>query len=273
MKLRNILFLIGAASLGLFSCSTEIPVTPVAGETSLTLLLSMADLKTKADSPIATEAELQINNCHVAIFDATTGDRIFNKNFAAGTMPTLTGSTYSFDLGDVRTFGKAGKQVTIFVIANADDEAFVGLESYSAYERYVVTTGSFEDSKLVKVGKETVTLQYGGPLASVSISLIQLTARVDFGGITMNGKSVTVGSVKVNGIRTKSGITIFSDSKVENAAESTTTTTTTLTLPANRFYTYEGASLTLEINATVDGKPITIPIVDLSDKPFIKGNR
>lgn len=269
MKLRNILFLIGAASLGLFSCSTEIPETPVAGETSLTLFLSMADPKTKADAPIATAEELNINNCHVAIFDDVTGERIFMQNLGDQGSPT-SASPATIKLENVRTFGKETKDVRIFVIANAaDNEKFNDLTNYGAYQSHVEKT---IPASLVKVGELRTSLTYGtSSPVTFSISLIQLTVRIDFLGIEMPEKNVQIESTTVKGINTQSNITFFSDVSIENTV--TSLTTNDFTFSNNRFYTYEGASLELNIVGTVDGGNIVIPTVNLSDKLFVKGNR
>lgn len=86
MKLKNVFILTVLLGL-LFSCIAESPIEdpnpPVGGKSQIDITLSMGDLITKAGAPAdnytyATPAEITVNDCVIAIFDAE-GKQVFYK--------------------------------------------------------------------------------------------------------------------------------------------------------------------------------------------------
>lgn len=210
MKLKNIylVFVLGTI-WGLTSCSSEEMIdTPQNGEVTLSFALSVKDDLTKAD-PIATDDELKINNCHIAVFDdqegsESKGNLITSFDFpegdeSASLNPNEEGVYTLSQSASIRTWGKSRK-VKVLAIANIDGTDnktttdFKGCTTNSAYQSAVVTSSSFQSNNLVKVGETTLTLENGEKNATIKIELTQLTARIDYVGIQAEGEETTKAS-------------------------------------------------------------------------------
>lgn len=205
MKLKNIylVFVLGTI-WGLTSCSSEEMIdTPQNGEVTLSFALSVKDVQTKAD-PIATDDELKINNCHIAVFDDQEGDTnklITSFDFPEGETKLDTNENGDYILSQsasIRTWGKSRK-VKVLAIANIDGTdneaitAFKGCATYKAYKDAVVASSSFLPNNLVKVGETSLTLT-NGENATITIELTQLTARIDFVDIQVEREKTTKAS-------------------------------------------------------------------------------
>lgn len=209
MKLKNIylVFVLGTI-WGLTSCSSEEMIdTPQNGEVTLSFALSVKDDLTKAEAEekIATKEELQINNCHIAVFDnqedsETMGNLITSFDFPEGDteLKPVDGVYTLSESALIRTWGKS-RNVKVLAIANIDGTdnkatpTFENCATYSAYQNAVVASSSFQSDNLVKVGETTHTL-VNGENATIEIALTQLTARIDYVGIQAEGEETTKAS-------------------------------------------------------------------------------
>lgn len=199
MKLRNIFLVFVLGTIwGFSSCSSEdIIDTPQNGEATLSISLSVNDIQTKAGEQIATPEELQISNCHIAVFDNeegnTNGKFITSFDFSTGNGLSGDNNQYTCAAQKIRTFGNARK-VKFLAIANIDGAVNkledVSGKSYSEYLNAVVASSSFNSTNLVKVGEKSIKLEKDESY-SVQIDLTQLTARFDFEGITIGKGSTT----------------------------------------------------------------------------------
>lgn len=211
MKLKNIylVFVLGTI-WGLTSCSSEEMIdTPQNGEVTLSFALSVKDDLTKAEAQtrIASDDELTINNCHIAIFDdqegsESKGNLITSFDFPEGETKLDHNENGDYILSQsasIRTWGKSRK-VKVLAIANIDGKeneattAFKGCATYNAYKEAVVASSSFQSDNLVKVGETTLTLENGENNATIKIELTQLTARIDYVGIQAEGEETTKAS-------------------------------------------------------------------------------
>lgn len=197
MKLKNIFLVFVLGTIwGFSSCSSEEVIdTPENGEATLSISLSVNDIQTKAGEQIATSEELQISNCHIAIFDneegSTNGKFITSFDFSTGNGLSGDNNQYTCTAQKIRTFGNARK-VKFLAIANIDktinqlDLDNVSGKSYTEYLNAVVTSSSFNSTGLVKVGEKALLIEKDESY-SIQIGLTQLTARFDFEGITIGG--------------------------------------------------------------------------------------
>ena len=83
--------------------------------------------------------------------------------------------------------GVASKKISFLVIANSQNRsgATVGEGSaYSDFKNLVETTTDFESDELVKVGYAVQEVTTSDNV--VKVPLTQLTARIDFGGVTLD---------------------------------------------------------------------------------------
>ena len=282
MKLRiNVLTLMLGLLGGLFSCSQEELADIPDGEQAcdVSLVLSIGDIQTKAATnyTYATEDELTIKNCHVAVFEVDGSDkptnRIHFQDFSDATMGSLTNnivgnlSGYNLTLNNVRTFGKDAKKVQVLIVANADNSKFDNWTTYDQYVNGTLTTSSFESSSLVKVGTSVADLTYGQANAAISISLNQLSAKIEYEGVFDDDgiKDNSFSLAKISGINTLSQVAIFSVEKVENTFYSSADINGNGT-----FYTYEtNASKKIILSVKQGNETKNFPF---DANKFIKGN-
>lgn len=285
MNLKNIFltFILGSI-WGFSSCSSEELVdVPGNDEIALSFSLAVNDIKTKGDSPIATAEELQINNCHIAVFDNESNSKTKGKLITSFDFPR-EGKSLSDPVDGVytlateqliRTWGNS-KEVKVLAIANIDENvnkvttSFDACETYEDYQNLVVTSSVFKSDNLVKVGETVLTL-HNEETYPIRIDLTQLTVRLDFEGIKNLSSETdpllgTLSSIK--GLNKMSNIVITRSNEAENiwygemVSNSKNTT----------FYTYEYKNGLNDLVLTIDlsGKQY---FLDLSNVNFVKGNR
>lgn len=169
MKLRIILFgLIIASTFA--SCSSEGDILEEIAndqrpeETRSTLTLNL-------DNKVSEESDMAIHNFVVALF----------SNDTKITYQEATGSTARV------TDLIAGFTVDIYVVANATNSDFEGINTKADFENKV-TSLTQDTKKLIKVGVErNYTLKAGGNTIN-PFTVEQISARVDLAGITVNFK-------------------------------------------------------------------------------------
>lgn len=236
MKLKNIylVFVLGTI-WGLTSCSSEEMIdTPKNGEVTLSFALSVKDDLTKAEAQtrIASDDELTINNCHIAIFDdqegsESKGNLITSFDFPEGETKLDHNENGDYILSQsasIRTWGKS-RNVKVLAIANIDGSAneatptFENCATYSDYENAVVASSSFQSNNLVKVGETNLTL-VNGESTTIKIELTQLTARIDYVGIQAEGEETTKASSLSSGNSIVGHIMNKADLKTEDMLSS-----------------------------------------------------
>ncbi|MDF9829902.1 hypothetical protein [Parabacteroides sp. PF5-6] len=196
MKLKSVLIL--TVLLGLmFSCIAEDPMEdpnpPVGGKSQIDLTLSMGDLITKAGVPAdnytyATPAEITVNDCVIAIFDAE-GKKVFYKEASSG---DLTTTDHNSD-DSMAPAGKKvltyhvdvevpwGKDMTVVVIANSAQD-YSSYTDLAGFKKAIETTTAFtnptfDPTKLVKVG--ILETDITTDMTAIEVPMVQLAARVD----------------------------------------------------------------------------------------------
>lgn len=178
MNAKNIILAI-LMILSFTACSSEIEdidnnmvsntVNSATAVTSLVISFSADELTTKntssAEEAEVSEAEMNINEYVIAVFEKQTGDRV---GFATGTNGGNNVSTQTIQNIDC----KEG-DVIVYVVANAPSAKFSNLYKRKDFEAATVVN----PNALVKVGKQEFTLEQGKD-NSLEVKLSQLTARV-----------------------------------------------------------------------------------------------
>lgn len=207
MKVKNIIIGMLVAIGALTSCTSEEPIEPQVNNGDLSIVFSVKDTQTKAAADehytYATTDEITIRNCIIAVFDGDitqseadppcikyyegaidSGDlvRVDPETSSKGEVPS-----YKYTLKDMKLEGVASKKISFLVIANSQNRsgATVGEGSaYSDFKNLVETTTDFESDELVKVGYAVQEVTTSDNV--VKVPLTQLTARIDFGGVTLD---------------------------------------------------------------------------------------
>lgn len=202
------------------ACVNEIPVDgPDSGRPGeLSIVFAVGDAQTRATSAsegnyeYATDKEVQINNFHVALFDATS-DAVIKSEDVTAPGQNLENEedwrggkkTYKVRFTDISV--KDHPSVYAVVIANYNDKVdqndrafdFSACANFDAYKKVVKETAAFSDTtSLMKVGKSASTSISLGKTNEVIVPLTQLTARIDF-------KGVVVGEEPTKALSTKAG--------------------------------------------------------------------
>lgn len=202
------------------ACVNEIPVDgPDSGRPGeLSIVFAVGDAQTRATSAsegnyvYATDKEVQINNFHVALFDATSNAVIKSEDVTAPASNLESEAdwvdnkkTYKVSFTDISV--KDHPSVYAVVIANYNDKVdlndrafdFSACANFDAYKKVVKETAAFSDTTtLMKVGKSANTSISLGIANKVIVPLTQLTARIDF-------KGVIVGEEPTKALSTKAG--------------------------------------------------------------------
>lgn len=265
---------------GLFSCSQEEQVEiPDNKQTcDVSLVLSMGDMQTKAasDYAYATEEELSINHCHVAVFELDNSNvptnRIYYQDFvdmgelSENVIASLSG--YTLTLQNVRTFGKEPKKVRVLIVANADGLDFSNWTTYNQYVNGELTTSSFTASTLVKTGiSEVATLIYGQANAAISVELNQLSAKIEYQGVyDGEEKDTSFRLTGISGINTRSQVAIFDTNIVENTSYVLGKASTEI------FYTYEIKDANKNIELSIRKGNTGVQKFPFDASKFVKGN-
>lgn len=207
MKVKNIIIGMLVAIGALTSCTSEEPIEPQVNNGDLSIVFSVKDTQTKAAADehytYATTDEIMIRNCIIAVFDGDitqseadppcikyyegaidSGDlvKVDPETSSKGAVPS-----YKYTLKDMKFEGAASKKISFLVIANSQNRsgATVGEGSaYSDFKKLVETTTDFESDELVKVGYAVQEVTTSDNV--VKVPLTQLTARIDFGGVTLD---------------------------------------------------------------------------------------
>lgn len=185
------------------ACVNEMPVDgPDVGQPGeLSIVFAVGDAQTKAADgyTYATDKEIQINDFHVALFDAKTNVRIgepkdIETSAASSYVTTEEDSkkAYQVSFSDISTV--VHPSVYAVVIANYKDKSldFSSCTKFDDYKKVVNETSAFSDTtKLMKVGTSDNTPISVGTANKVVVPLTQLTARIDFKGVIVGDEPTT----------------------------------------------------------------------------------
>lgn len=193
MKLRNILFILAAITLGFASCSSESDIlseidTPVNGLDEETVAVSFnlgKDLQTKADKidPNPTSEEATIHNCVIAIFDYVTGTMLAKREFTTANGLKRNGNTYNTTNIETKAIPS-----DVIVVANCPVGYFDNVVTKDGFDKAVqAQMGEFNTltaSNLIKVWESEDEYSTGIDLAvqtnrNIKVNLRQVAARVD----------------------------------------------------------------------------------------------
>lgn len=237
MKIQNSILSMGLAVALLASCSTEdIVDRPRTTDGPVSVVFYRTAMQTKADKAgnyeYATDEELNINSYTIAVFEGTvlSEDAVCIKLVSGTTSEASTtvdaaGKTvtaYSVSLTDL----PAERNLQFLLIANAGTvpgQAYVG-KRYGEFKSLIENTSSFRPEALVKAGKAEARFEVSATPQEVKIPLIQLSARLDFGGVTVEGGNTSVAGpatvvkkIEVKGGSTKEELEIPSEIDIESA--------------------------------------------------------
>lgn len=205
MKIQNSILSMGLAIALLSSCSTEDLIDrPLTTDGPVSVVFYRTAMETKADKAVnydyATDEELNIKNYTIAVFegtvlaeDAVCIELVSGTTSEASTTVDAAGNTvtaYSVPLTDL----PAERNLQFLLIANAvtvPGQDYVG-KRYSEFKGLAETTSSFRADALVKVGTAAARFEVSATPQEVKIPLTQLSARLDFGGITVEGGNSSV---------------------------------------------------------------------------------
>lgn len=193
MKLRNILFILAAITLGFASCSSESDIlseidTPVNGLDEETVAVSFnlgKDLQTKADKidPNPTSEEATIHNCVIAIFDHVTGTMLAKREFILNNGLTRSGNTYTTSNMETKAIPS-----DVIVVANCPEGYFDNVVTKDGFDKAVQAQmgeiNTLTASNLIKVWESEDEYSTGIDLAvqtnrNIKVNLRQVAARVD----------------------------------------------------------------------------------------------
>lgn len=211
------------------ACVNEIPVDgPDSGRPGeLSIVFAVGDAQTRATSAsegnylYATDKEVQINNFHVALFDATSNAVIKSEDVTAPGSNLENKEdwedgkkTYKVRFTDISV--KDHPSVYAVVIANYNDKVdqndrafdFSACANFDAYKKVVKETAAFSDTtSLMKVGKSANTPISLGTTNKVIVPLTQLTARIDFKGVIVGEEPTKAFSTKAGEVTSTSTAT------------------------------------------------------------------
>lgn len=187
MKLKNILLVLAATTIGFASCSSENDIleevnTPaIGGEEMVNVSFTISNNNTTksagtTDSKPANQYESTINNCIIAIFDNRDGLMLAKREFTPGNglvegEQNEDGSrTYS--VSSIQTKSVAS---TIIIIANYATNDFQNAISIEEFE--TMLTASIEKTNLMKSCKIENYKPTSG--CNIPVALKQCAARID----------------------------------------------------------------------------------------------
>lgn len=198
MKLRNILFILAAITLGFASCSSESDIlseidTPVNGLDEETVAVSFNlgnDLQTKANNETqdASIEESIINNCVIAIFDHVTGTMLAKREFILNeglNFHTGSNGKYYYITSNMETKAIPSD---VIVVANCPVGYFDNVVTKDGFDKAVQAQmgeiNTLTASNLIKVWESEDEYSTGIDLAvqtnrNIKVNLRQVAARVD----------------------------------------------------------------------------------------------
>lgn len=203
MKIANIISAMCVLASAFTACVNEMPVDgPDVGQPGeLSIVFAVGDAQTKAADgyTYATDKEIQINDFHVALFDAGNHQRIgAPKDISISDASSYTTTeennkkAYQVSFSDIST--ALHPSVYAVVIANYKDKSldFSSCTKYDDYKKIVNEISAFSDTtKLMKVGKSANTTIAVDAVNKVVVPLTQLTARIDFKGVIVGDEPAT----------------------------------------------------------------------------------
>lgn len=207
MKVKNVIVGMFVAIGILTSCTSEDLIEPQVNNGDISIVFSVEDIQTKVAADehytYATTAEITIRNCIIAAFDGDITQseadpvcvKYYEGSIASGDLVEVGPETslkgevpsYKYTLKDMKLEGAASKKLSFLVIANSQNRSGAIVtegSKYSDFKKLVEETTVFEADNLVKVGYAVQELTASGNV--VKIPLTQLTARIDFGGVTLD---------------------------------------------------------------------------------------
>lgn len=215
MKLRNILFIFAAITLGFASCSSESDIldemnTPVEGldkEETVAVSFNIGkDFQTKAESTTQEPSikEATINNCVIAIFDHATGTILAKKEFSLNNGLIRNGNTYT-------TTQMTAKAIPsdVIVVANCPVGYFNNVVTKAGFDKAVQAQmgniNTLTASNLIKVWRNNDIDLGDVSNRNITVNVHQIAARVDLELNLRNESSVKdinfeITSVSVNNI-------------------------------------------------------------------------
>ena len=234
---------------------------------NLSVVFAVGEMKTKTDYTHPDSNETLVNEFFVALYD-TNNNFIDSKVVKdAKSSETVTDQdskntpAYSVNFENIR-IGKTGKNVYAVVVANS------GLTTLKAGSdipaNTSVTTTTFTPAALVKAGKsETVTLSTPSTATNnkptrITVPMTQLSARIDFMGVTVENSTFTPTNLTLSGGNAKTLVSIYYNNDVENTEYMNLDNVSKSWSKegAASFYTYEykpGLSLSLTITGKFSG--------------------
>lgn len=258
------------------ACVNEIPVDgPDSGRPGeLSIVFAVGDAQTRATSAsegnyeYATDKEVQINNFHVALFDATS-DAVIKSEDVTAPGQNLENEedwrggkkTYKVSFTDISV--KDHPSVYAIVIANYNNKVdqagetidFSACENLTDYNKVVKETAAFSDATLLmKVGKSADTPISLERTNEVIVPLTQLTARIDF-------KGVVVGEEPTKALSTKAGeVTSTSTATYGYLGKGAVTDNNILTALQNKIESVASdVTWTPKTGQEYDGKSLYVP--------------
>lgn len=199
MKLRNILLILAAITLGFASCSSESDIldemnTPVEGldkEETVAVSFNIGkDFQTKAESTTQDPSleEAIINNCVIAIFDHATGTMLAKREFTTNNglnFQTGTDGKYNYTTSNIETKAIPSD---VIVVANCPVGYFNNVVTKDGFNKAVQAQmeeiNTLTASNLIKVWKSEDENSGGIDLAvqanrNIKVNLRQVAARID----------------------------------------------------------------------------------------------
>ena len=222
MKLKSLLLGLGVTAGLLSACTTEDLAdnngTEEGKEISVSLLLATGDPATKAASgyQYATEKEIKITNCVVAIFKMD-GEKVGELIGSVKPFVFTNGSDASFEGKPAYklpgVFAKTGK-VRLLVVANAENSTYTSFTKWSDFEKTFIGNELKEEGQ-VKVGildRELIAPVTG----DIVVSLSQLSAKVKLSVETSDPAwSFTLFKITVDKINKKTDLILTAPNKQE----------------------------------------------------------
>lgn len=247
MKLQNIFALI-VTLIGFAACTSEseLPDTPISGEL-VPVTISLGSLQTKASVGLDTE-EGTIQNAVIGIFDSkgipTVAPIVLKGGTNSGTtrLPLIKSNAYAF-----------------VNVSEKDIENLQAISNEEAFKNYQITKALTQDAAaLPKYGKKTAFTPTAN--GNIAIDVHQMTARLDVSVEVIvkgqDGTSNDLGFVKNSLSWTNISNKTANTTVNGNDGKFTTYIDGNSYDVMNRTYSYPGATPTINLTGSVDGKDI-----------------
>lgn len=195
------------------ACTSESLDDPAAANGAVSIVFSVGDTRTKAvanDYTYATDKEITINSFHIALFNADGTTRIATSDVTSPTPLTdasVVGGKQYYQTSFSNISSLDYPDVKVVIVANYKDKKdkkgnaldFSNCTTLASYGTVVesATTNFSDTTNLMKVGIASGSLSVGGP-NRIIVPLTQLTARIDFGGITVADTKVATKATTID---------------------------------------------------------------------------